>query len=377
MRIRRASDIAKITPPAKGNDRHPVDGCPALYLKVTAKGARAWTFRYRPRGGPKAGADREYTIGRYPEFGIMEARERWRKLYKRVRDGEDPLAEIEEARDAPTMRELAERYLEKVASGKKSGDADERTVRRLILPALGSFKVEAVTYQDCEQLNRSLKATPVMANRTLTIVKLMFKLAIREGWRGDNPAALVEAYSEKGRERYLTDDEYPRLFQALQDEPDQRGADFIRLLLLTGARSGEVSAMRWQDVDLASATWKKPTTKTGRSHLAALSAPAMEIIARQPRDGERVFPRVVRHVWARVRTAAGIEDVHLHDLRHSAASLLVSDGISLKVIGEVLGHAAVSSTNRYSHVDLRARRAAAEHLGRKLTEKQNGMKRGA
>ena len=106
MKIKTAADIKKITPPAKGNERHPVDGCPGLNLKVTAKGWWAWTFRCRPRKGPKAGVGREYTIGDYPVFGFGLARERWKELRRRVKDEEDPLGQIEEAREAPDMREL-------------------------------------------------------------------------------------------------------------------------------------------------------------------------------------------------------------------------------------------------------------------------------
>lgn len=374
MKIKRADDIKRITPPEKGNARHPVDGAPGLNLKVTEKDARAWTFRYRPKLGPRAGASREYTIGDYPLFGLGLAKDEYRKLRRRVQQGEDPLQEVVEARSAPTMRDLAERYLADVSARKKSRDHDELKFKRYILPRLGSYKVAGVTFEDCDRLHQSMRAKPVQANRVLTGLKAAFKLAMRLGWRADNPAAYVARFPEQPRERYLTDQEYPRLFEALAKTKHQTAADIVRLLLLTGARRREVTGMRWVDVNLEGRVWSKPTTKTG-PHRVPLSAPAAAVIARQPRVSAYVFVTRTgrpfhdpKREWQAIRETAGIDDVRLHDLRHSSASLLASDGESLKIIGQLLGHRDVGSTNRYSHIDLRAARAASDKLGRKLGE---------
>jgi len=373
-----ASDLKKIKPPAKGNDRHPIQGCPSMYLKVTAKGAMAWTYRYRPRLGPKAGADREYTIGDYPTFGIGLAKDEYTKLRRRVRQGEDPLEEVQEARGAPTMRDLAKAYLEQHSSKFKAGDRERERFDMYILPRLGRTKVAGVTYADCEDLHHSMRDKPVQANRTLSTLKSAFAFAMRRGWRNDNPAALVMRNPEVPRERYLTDEEVPRLFAAIANCSNPVIADAIRLLLLTGARKGEVTAMRWTDVDLKTGIWLKPTTKTGRPHRTTLSAPAKEIIARQPRTDDLVFPGRrgkmpdFKWHWEKIRAEAELEDLTLHDLRHSAAAFLASDGESLRVIGELLGHRQASTTQRYAHIHDRAQRAAAEKLGRRLAKAEKG-----
>ena len=375
MKINTAVDIKEIAAPTKGNQRHPVAGCPGLNLKITANDAWAWTYRYRPRLGPKAGASREYTIGAYPAFGVGVARDRWKELYRRVKDGEDPLEEIQQAQAAPNMRDLAERFLADVSSRKKSGARDVEKFR-YINARLGGMKVDGVTFQDCDGLHQSMRLKPVAANRTLTILKEAFDLAIRLDWRKDkyNPAKLVKRYPEQARERYLSDEEYPRLFAELAESRNQVVADLIRFMLLTGCRKGEAFNMKWAHVDLGAKVWTKPTTKTGEPHRAPLSAPAMEVIACQPRNGDYVFATStgrpftdIKKQWQTIRTAAGIEDVRLHDLRHSAASVLASDGESLKIIGELLRHKDAKSTNRYAHVNQRAARAAADKLGRKLT----------
>lgn len=371
MRIATASDIKKIAPPAKGNERHPVDGCPSLYLKVTANGAWAWTLRYRPRLGPRAGADREITIGEFPLFGIGLAKEEYKQLRRRIRQGEDPLEEIQAARAAPTMRELAAVYLEEHSSRLKSGGRDRERFEKYILPRLGSIKMAGVEDADIAALHRSMKDKPVAANRTLSLLKSAFRLAIKKKWRPekDNPAADIQRYREQARERYLEDDEFPSLFEALRNCSNQSVADAIRLLLLTAARKGEVLAMRWQDVNLKTGYWVKPTTKTGKRHKVPLNAPAMEVIARQPegQPGDYVFPgRDLKWHWERIRKEAGLEDVRLHDLRHSAASILATDDVSMMVIGAVLGHSDIKSTDRYAHIHDRAVRAASDRLGRRL-----------
>lgn len=371
MRIETAADLKKIKPPMKGNERHPVEGCPSLYFKITPNGAKAWTYRYRPKLGPKAGADREYTIGEYPLFGLGLARQEYRDLRRRVARGEDPLGEIQDARAAPTMGDLAKAFAEEHCPRISSGETHIWRFERYILPRMGSsLKVAAVTHADCDALHRSLKHKPVQANRVISTLKTAFNFAIKRGWITHNPAAHISRFAEQPRERYLTDEEVPRLFAALANCRNQAVADSLRLILLTGCRRGEMMAMRWADVDLQSGAWTKPTTKTGRRHKVPLSAPALEVIARQPRKGEFVFPcRDLKRWWQEIRAEAGIEDMTIHDLRHSAASFLASDGESLRIIGELLGHRSPATTQRYAHIHDRAARAAAERLGRRLTEK--------
>ena len=267
------------------------------------------------------------------------------------------------------MGDLAKAFGEEHCPRIKSGETHVWRFKRYILPRLGaSLKVAAVTHADVDALHRSLRHTPVQANRVISTLKTAFNFAIPRKWITTNPAAHVTRFAEQPRERYLTDEEVPRLFAVLANCRNQSVGDSIRLLLLTGCRRGEMLAMRWADVDLQARTWTKPTTKTGRRHRVPLSAPALKVIARQPRNSELVFPcRDLKRWWQEIRTEAGIADMTMHDLRHSAASFLASDGESLRIIGELLGHRQASSTQRYSHVMDRAARAAAEKLGRKLT----------
>ncbi len=191
----------------------------------------------------------------------------------------------------------------------------------------------------------------------------------------------VAKNTEHHRRRYLSGDELGRLVAALNDHPDRQVANAVRMLLLTGARRGEVLSMRWADVDLTDGKWSKPpsSTKQEKHHEVPLSAPARALLA-SIRDeqaapgralGEFVFPSTgkkghlveIKKGWATLCKAAGIKNLRLHDLRHSYASALASGGASLPLIGALLGHSSPTTTHRYAHLFQDPQRAAAEKIG--------------
>jgi integrase len=147
------------------------------------------------------------------------------------------------------------------------------------------------------------------------------------------------------------------------------------LLLLTGARRGEVLSMAWDQIDFEKGTWTKPSshTKQKATHHVPLSAPALQLLA-EMRDGSSsayVFPgrdgvghRVdLKRPWPEVCKAAGIKGLRLHDLRHSFASVAAAGGASLPIIGKLLGHTQPGTTARYAHLDVDPLREVAERVG--------------
>src|SRR6185312_4031557 len=189
---------------------------------------------------------------------------------------------------------------------------------------------------------------PIRANRTIEVLSKAFNLAIKWEWRADNPCRHVEANQETPRERYMKPAELERLTAALADYPDQEAANSVRLLLLTGARRNEVLAATWSQFDLDEGVWTKPgsTTKQKTVHRVPLSAPAWQLLVQMhdaSESEEYLFPghRGADHLadlkkpWAALCKAAGIKDLHLHDLRHSYASVLASSGVSLLIIGKL------------------------------------------
>jgi integrase len=345
-------------------------------VRITAAGAKAFILNYRV-----AGLERRLTVGTFPNWSIAQARAYARELRVRIDRGEDPLGERIAEREAPTVKQLAERYVEEHLPKKRPGSArdDQAMLRQWVLPALGSKKVAAVRPADIEALHSKITKTGarVRANRAIGLLSKMFSLAVKWECRPDNPCkGAVDRNPEIKRKRYLSPAEIARLSAALAECSSQPAANAIRLLMLTSARRNEVCAARWEQFDLAGGTWTKEAseTKQKRDHTVPLSAPALALLTRmraQAATGEEfLFPGRdgtgylnVRATWEAVRKAARLEDVHLHDLRHSFASILVSSGASLPLIGALLGHSNPATTHRYAHLALDPLRAAAERVG--------------
>ena len=344
--------------------------------RVTANGARSFVLRYSTRSG----RERTFTIGDATVWRTTDARDKARELRRQVDDGGDPLGEIEAERAAPTMLELIERFRAEHLSKKRPRTAREysHVLRLHVEPHFGQHtKVADVTFADVDGLHRKVtkSGATYQANRVVAMLSKMFALAVKWRMRPDNPCRGIERNKEYHRRRYLSSDELVRLVEALGKHPDRPAADAIRLLLLTGARRGEVLAMKWDHVE--DGIWSKPpsSTKQREHHQVPLSAPALQLLAdirkRQRPRADFVFPshgvtghRVeLKKDWAAICKAAGIEGLRLHDLRHSYASQLVSGGASLPLIGALLGHSNPNTTSRYAHLFADPLREATEKVG--------------
>jgi integrase len=349
---------------------------PGFGARVTANGARSFILRYTTR----AGRERTFTIGDATVWRTTDARDKAKDLRREIEDGGDPLGAIEDERAAPTMLDLIERFRSAHLPKKRPRTASEYEylIRLHIAPHFGAHtKVRDVLHEDIDALHRKItkSGSPYAANRTTAVLSKMFSLAIKWRMRETNPAKGIEKNREYHRRRYLSSDELVRLTKALTKHPDKGAADAIRLLLLTGARRGEVLSMRWEDVE--DSTWSKPpsSTKQKEHHQVPLSAPALRLLAdirkRQRPRAPFVFPshgatghRVeLKKNWALITKAAGIEGLRIHDLRHSYASQLVSGGASLPLIGALLGHSNPATTARYSHLFSDPLRKATEKVG--------------
>lgn len=362
-------------------------------LQVTAGGSRAYRLNYRVKN---TGRERRLTIGDVATWPIKDARKRAAELRRGIDQGDDPLGEAQEKRAAPTVEDLARRFVEEALRRRQPRTQYEykAMIDGFILPSLGRMKVNAVERADLERLHDQISVTGRLrrANAVLTISHVLFEQAIiwkmRDEGRG-NPASRIMRNRENRRERYLSIEEMGRLNAALdrwqEKEPDS--VDMIRLLLLTGARRGEVVGMRWADLDLTAAVWRKPaeSTKSRRPHTVPLSPAAVDLL-RERRDAreqskvvslkdDRVFRgrgavqfRLERH-WAQIRAGAQLEDVRLHDLRHAFASVAISQGAPMAVIAALLGHSSVTMTERYAHLRLDPLRTVTEAVAAAVSGK--------
>ena len=357
-------------------------------IRVTSAGARAFVLNYYA-----GGRERRITIGSYPDWSVSGARDRARELKREVDNGADPMAQRHEERAAPTVADLADRFeAEHLAKRRKTTVTDYLSILRLyIRPQLGTIRVADLRHSDVDKLHRKVaKTAPVRANRVVSVLSKMLTLAIKWDMRSDNPVRGIDRSPEERRERFLSPAEIGRLADALSAHPERVSANAIRLLLLTGARRGETLAAKWSEFDLAAGVWIKPSahTKTKRSHRVPLSAPAIALLTEMQAEADGACPYLfpapdqlgrkaahrteVRRTWASVCREAGLGGVRIHDLRHTYASILASSGLSLPVIGALLGHTQAATTQRYSHLLDDPLRAATERVGAVVSGKDKG-----
>jgi integrase len=354
--------VKQLPAPVRGNKiTFDSDGVKGFGARVTTGGARAFVLRYRRRSD---GRQRLFTIGSYPDWSTGAARDEAKRLKRQIDGGADPVGEIEHSRTAPTVADLGARFLkDHLPRVRPATRRDyQQQVAVDILPALGRMKVAAVSHADVDAFHHRISArAPTHANRVLACLSKMFSLAVRWGWRIDNPCKGVERNQETKRHRYLSGAELARLTTALVELRDRGAANAVRLLLLTGARRGELLAARWADFDLDAGVWVKPgsTTKQKTTHRVPLSQAACRLLAEMRRDAESEYLFPARFTpyrldlddaWGVLRKTADIPDVRLHDLRHTYASVLASSGLSLPIIGALLGHSTPTTTARYAHL---------------------------
>ena len=374
--------VKRLPKPDRGNRLTFDDAVSGFAARITSAGHRGFVLNYE-----LASRQRRYTIGALGDWTTAAARSEARRLRQSIDRGEDPMAEIEAQRAAPTVDELCTRFEQEHLPRKRQGTADDyrQMIANHIRPHFGPHsKVQDVRFADIEALHRKITSVglPYAANRCVAVLSKMFSLAIQWHWRETNPTRGIERNIEFRRRRYLKSDEQARLIQALTDHQDLQIANIIRLLLLTGARKGEILGMRWADLDLAAGIWSKPasSTKQKQDHVVPLSAPARQLLSTIDNNGgEYVFPgpgktghvTEIKKSWAAILKRAGITGLRIHDLRHSFASQLASGGASLPLIGSLLGHSSPVTTARYAHLFQDPQRAAVERVGAAITAAEN------
>ena len=349
-------------------------------LRVYPSGRKSFVVTYRVRG-----KQRFFTMGRFGEMTLDQARTEALETLGRARKGEDPSGDRLASHRSPTVNELAKRYMKEHASIKLKPGSAQRNLsvwENHILPRLGRRKVADIDRADVAQMHTEMAAIPSTANRARSVLSSAFNLAEIWGWRpeGTNPCRHVARYKEESRERYLSESELGRLGSTLAEAEQswavsRQSISAIRLLILTGCRHNEIVTLRWDDVDFERRCLNLPDSKTGRKTVRLNSA-ALEILATLERlDGN---PFVVpgkkpgahlyslEWLWRRICEEAKLENVRIHDLRHTYASYAVNAGFTLPVIGKLLGHSKTATTERYAHLADNPIRQANEQIGATL-----------
>jgi len=335
------------------------EGAEGLRLCVTPKGVKTF-YLVKKFQGRKV----RVPLGRFPTMSVEQARNACRALVTKLAAGVDVQGARQAARHEATVGGLWDLWLQHAKSRKRSWREDERQYKKFLQP-WAARRLSAIKKADVAHLHARVGADsgPYQANRLLALLRSMYNRAGDLGYGGANPTAGVKKFSEQKRDRFLGADELPRFFRALMAEPNTLFQDFFLLCLLTGARRGNVQAMRWQDVDFANSYWRIPETKSGLPVVVPLVPAAVAVLQRRLESANGspwVFPSKSKagHLsepkaaWARLLSRAGLADLRLHDLRRSLGSWQAIGGSSLPIIGKSLGHTQPSTTAIYARLSL-------------------------
>lgn len=341
-------------------------------LEVRRSGGKTFYQRYTD----ERGRERQYKIGPADAITIDQARKKARIVLAQAVLGDDPQARRRELREIPTLAELVrDRYLPHVKAYKRSWRTDETVFRIHILPTLGARPLDEITgdaIADVMQRMRDKGYASGTVNRVLILIRFIFNLARKWKIAGvkENPTFGLNTAPDVQRDRFLSAEETHRLITSINVDENRSAAHTIMMLLLTGARRNEVSHAKWDYIDWERGTLLVPISKTGRPRVIALNGRALSLLRSIPRlnDNPYIFPSPLtgrpcpslHFPWTRIKERAQLDGVRLHDLRHSFASFLVNEGVSLYVVQGLLGHTQPRTTQRYAHLAQHTLNNAAE-----------------
>ena len=332
-----------------------------LVLETRQSGGKTYYLRYTNARG----SQRMYRLGDATVLTLSQARKKCRVELNNIAMGQDPGANKATLRLVPTFAQFIEdQYLPHVRSYKKSWETDVSLLKNHLLPRFGTRYLDEISRQDIVKMHsdrRASGAAPGSANRLLIMMRYIFNLALRwevPGIKG-NPTKNVPLMAEHNKkERYLSEDEARRLYEAVCESENTMLQYIVPMLILTGARKREVLDAKWGDFDFDRRLWRIPTTKLGKPRHVPLADGVLNLLSAMERKGDWVFanPKTNKPfvsifcAWNTARTKAGLADVRVHDLRHSFASLLINSGRSLYEVQKLLGHTQIKTTQRYAHL---------------------------
>lgn len=332
-----------------------------LLLKVIYSGRKAWYLRYATDHGRM----REKKLASASILSLADARELARDYLSDIAQGNDPFDRKAAMKTIPTLSAfINESYMPYIRSHKRSWETDKILLRAHVLPHWGHLHLDEITSRHAIKRLSEHRMThkPASTNRVYDMLNTVFHLAIRwETGLTANPLKNVRRYKENNkRERYLTEDEAKQLFEALESTKSPQLKAIVTMLLLTGARLSEVLNAQWKDFDAEARIWTIEFNKSGKTRYVPLSASAIQLIENLPRIEDCPYPFAnpktkqpytsIHSPWDAVRKRAGLNDLRIHDLRHSFASFLVNGGRSIYEVQKILGHTQIRTTQRYAHL---------------------------
>lgn len=336
-------------------------------VRITQNSVISFVLRYVING-----RERKYTIGGYPAFSSIAAKEIAVKLKGDVAKGMDPLAIKQDIYRCISFESLTNEYVEYCGKviREKTLKLYKNILKNYIIPKFGKCKINTIKNRDIEAFHLSLKDKLHTANRILELLSVIFEYAIKHDIISVNPAKKIKKFTEEKRERYLSDDEMKAIIQAIQNN-ENLNARAIELLLLTGSRKNEILKAEWEQFDFSKNIWIKPAsfTKQKKRSIVVLNSYTLEILNQMKESINTKDSHIIstekylffntltkkplgdiKRFFANICTQFKIENLRIHDLRHTFASILVSGGVSLEKTGSLIGHSNSNTTQRYAHL---------------------------
>jgi integrase len=333
-----------------------------LFLKVLISGKKSFYLRYKNQRGKTV----EKLLSKIDATALplCDARALASKYLSQIALGEDPFEQKKILKQVPLVSNfIMDNYLPFVKNYKKSWSTDECLIRNHLIPTFGKKYMDEVSKKDVIQFISSHAKTHKngSVNRVIILLRYIFNLAIKWETIGvtKNPTSGIPLLEENNKkERYLTSIEANKLIMCLKDSDNKMLQYIIPMLILTGARKNEVLQSKWEDFNLEKMIWRIPVTKSGKARHVPISQGVVNLLQLVPRNCAHVFanPKTCKPFvsifssWNTARRSVGLEDVRIHDLRHSFASFLVNNGRSIYEVQKILGHTQIKTTQRYSHL---------------------------
>ena len=334
-------------------------------LEVRANGTKTYFLRTKGADGKRVAKK----LGDAKVISVKDARAKAIKLKRKIESQVDNLTlEAENSGQTMTLEEFYnDHYLPYIKKQIKSYETNISVFKNHILPAFGLKNMVEIKKSEIITLHSNMvqkkKLAPATANKVLIFISHAFNVAMQLEIKGIevNPASKIKPYLlNNAREKYLTKEEAARLIEVInQTQQNIHLKYIIPMLILTGARRGEVLRARYEDFNLNQLTWTIPISKSGKKRILPITPQLLELYNSIPKtNGEYLFaspatgkPYVtIYQSWNSARIKAGLKDVRIHDLRHSYASALVNNGRSLYEVQTLLGHSTSKMTQRYAHL---------------------------
>ena len=354
---------------------------PGLQCRISHSGSIVFSIYKRMKGY----AAERITLGKFPAMSIEQARIAAAKVNASIAVGNNPGELRRSHKGELTFKELFEEFFENHSKIKKRTWKSDKSIFDLyLLKSIGNRKLSHIKRADIADLHLAISKQvstlknkddkplykTATANQALALISSVFNWAIRHDKFQNNPARGVRKNKQKSRDRFLQAEEIANFFKAVQNEENETIRDYILLSLYTGARRSNVVSMRWEDISFQNKIWQIPHTKNDESLVIPLIDEAIDILKRRKgNDSPFVLPAPGKsgHLvdpkkgWKRILTEAGIENLHLHDLRRTLGSWQAITGSSMIIIGKSLGHKSQKATEVYARLNITPVRESIEN----------------